>query len=173
MDEELVLIMTEIDSDITLIPKRLEESLLLRFILLGDRLKKRRDRISQELGISTQQWLFLLHVAKDPNIPFFDGSKHKKDLMPNEIASTFGTSRSNITALIHALSAKELLKLSSDDGDKRRKRLSLTDKGIALISSLQDTRQMMNNKLFDGFQSDELEDVLDFVDKFIRVNTSE
>jgi len=155
------------------IPKRIEESLLLRFILIGDRLKKRRDDISKELGISTQQWLLLLQVAKDPNIPFFDATEHEKDLLPTEIAYTFGTTRSNITALINVLSDKGLIALTPDEGDRRRKRIALTAEGSALVEDLQRHRQEKNDALFDGFQQEELVEALDFVERFIVANQIE
>ena len=150
-----------------MIKKRFEESLLLRMILVGDRLKKRRDIISQKIGISTQQWLILLHIAKDPNIPFFENDDHKKDLMPNEIASTLGTTRPNVTVMINGLLEKGLINEEKDPDDKRRKRLTLTDSGLALLHGLQAKREKLNSELFAGFSPEEMEKMIGFIEKFI------
>jgi len=156
-----------------MIRKRCEESILLRMILVGDRLKKRRDKISKRIGISTQQWLILLHIAKDPNIPFFDMENHKKDLMPKEIARTNGTSRSNVTVIINSLIEKKLIREETDQQDKRQKRLKLTRAGEELLDSLQLKREKLNTELFKGFTVEEMEKMLHFVDKFIQNITLE
>jgi DNA-binding MarR family transcriptional regulator len=151
-----------------MIKKRLEESLLLRMILVGDRLKRRRDIISQKIGISTQQWLILLHIARDPNIPFIINEDHKKDRMPNEIAATLGTSRPNVTVLMNGLLEKGLINEEKDPDDKRRKRLTLTSSGLALLDSLQAKREKLNSDLFAGFSKEEMEKTIDFLEKFIQ-----
>lgn len=150
-----------------MIRKRNEESLLLRLILLGERLRKRREKISKKLGISTQQWLIMLHIARDPNIPFINFNDHKKDMMPKEIAATLGTSRPNITVFINGLLEKNLIREVQDEDDKRQKRLQLTDEGWALLNGLQSKREMLNSELFKVFTQTEMEQVLAFANKFI------
>jgi DNA-binding MarR family transcriptional regulator len=151
-----------------MIKKRSEESLLLRMILIGDRLKRRRDIISQRIGISTQQWLILLHIARDPNIPFFESEAHEKDLMPKEIAATLGTTRPNVTVLINGLIEKNLIQQEQDDLDKRRKRLSLTKEGSNLLDSLQLKREKLNSELFEGIPPHEMEVMIKLIEKLIE-----
>lgn len=150
-----------------MIKKRKEESLLLRMILIGERLRKRREIICKKLGISTQQWLILLHIARDPNIPFIDFDEHKKDMLPKEIATTLGTSRPNITVLINGLLEKKLISEVQDPVDKRQKRLKLTDEGTQLLNGLQVKREQLNTSLFSSFDSEEMGQMLHFVEKFI------
>jgi DNA-binding MarR family transcriptional regulator len=152
-----------------MIKKRKEESLLLRLILIGERLRKRRESICKNLGISTQQWLTLLHIARDPNIPFIDFDDHKKDMLPREIASTLGTSRPNVAVLINGLIEKGLISEIRDEVDKRQKRLRLTKKGTNLLDGLQVKREQLNTTLFSEFSIDEMEKMLDFVNKFITI----
>jgi DNA-binding MarR family transcriptional regulator len=150
-----------------MINKRPEESLLLRMILVGDRLKRRRDIISQRIGISTQQWLILLHIARDPNIPFFQNEDHEKDLMPKEIATTLGTTRPNVTVLINGLIDKGLIQQEQDDLDKRRKRLSLTTEGNKLLESLQLKREKLNTELFEGINIKDMNSTIGIIEKLI------
>jgi DNA-binding MarR family transcriptional regulator len=150
-----------------MIRKRPEESLLLRLILVGDRLKRRRDIISQNLGVSTQQWLILLHVARDPNIPFFDNNNHVKDLMPKEIAQTLGTSRPNVTVLVNGLISKGLLSEEADAEDKRRKRLTLTPQGAQLLNDLQQKREELNSALFRDLSPEEMGQLISAIEKIM------
>jgi DNA-binding MarR family transcriptional regulator len=152
-----------------MIKKRNEESLLLRMILIGERLRRRRKTICKKLEISTQQWLILLHTARDPNIPFIDFNEHKKDMLPKEIASTLGTSRPNVTVLINGLIEKELINEVQDQLDKRQKRLKLTEKGMDLLTKLQLKRENLNTQLFQDFSQEEMLRALSFVDKFIDI----
>jgi DNA-binding MarR family transcriptional regulator len=152
-----------------MIKKRQEESLLLRMILVGERLRKRREIICKKLGISTQQWLILLHIARDPNIPFIDFEEHKKDVLPKEIAATLGTSKANITILINGLLEKNLINEEQDSTDKRKKRLKLSADGVNLLKGLQMKREQLNSSLFAAFKPNEMEKMLQFVEKFITV----
>ncbi len=151
-----------------MIEKRLEESLILRLIALGERLKRRRDIISQSLGISTQQWLILLHLAQDPNIPFFEKKRQRKPLLASEIADSLEVSRPNITNMLNTLLEKKLIKQVADGNDRRRKRLELSEKGWELVRSLQPSRQFFNEMLFADFTHEQKEQLLGMVDKCIE-----
>jgi DNA-binding MarR family transcriptional regulator len=150
-----------------MLKKRTEESLILRLIFLGQLLQRRRDTISQNLGVSTQQWIILLHLAFDPNIPFFEKKTQKKPMMASEIAESLGVSRPNITNLLNVLIEKDLVDQVDDDFDKRRKRLTLSPKGEALIESLQPQREYMNSQLFAAFSDEERHRFLQMVDHCI------
>jgi DNA-binding MarR family transcriptional regulator len=155
------------DNQQTFIEKRLEESLILRLIAVGERLKRRRDIISQNLGVSTQQWLILLHLAHDPNIPYFDKAKHKKPMMASEIADSLDVSRPNVTNMVNILLEKGLIDQVEDEVDRRRKRLVLSEKGQELVNSLQPSRKALNQKLFDGFSAGQKEQLLEMLELFM------
>ena len=122
--------------------------MILRLIVLGERLKRRRDIISQNLGVSTQQWLILLHLANDPNIEFLQNGNHKKPLLASELADALNVSRPNITNMVNILLEKGLIEQVEDEEDKRRKRLTLSKKGEALLDELQPHRELLNSTLF-------------------------
>ncbi len=148
-----------------MINKRIEESLILRLILLGELLKRRRDIISKDLGISTQQWLILLHLAHDPNIPYFEKEQHKKPMLASEIAESLHVSRPNITNILNSLIEKGLLAQADDSDDKRRRRLTLSDKGRELLASLQPHRERLNAELFEYFAPEQKQLLLNMIDQ--------
>ena len=152
-----------------MINKRYEESLILGLIALGERLKKRRDTISQNLGISTQQWLILLHLAHDPNIEYLKKGNHSKPLLASELADALNVSRPNITNLINVLIEKELVNQVEDEDDKRRKRLVLSEKGEAILNSLQPHREVLNSDLFGKLTPAEKMTFLELVEKSMGV----
>jgi DNA-binding MarR family transcriptional regulator len=149
------------------IEKRLEESLILRLIAVGEALKRRRDKICQELGVSAQQWLILLHLAKDPNLPLFAREKHRKPMLASEIARSLDVSRPNITKLLNVLMEKGLIEQVTDRSDHRRKRIELSEQGRRLVLSLQPMRTELNEQLFENFDREEMQTVLRFLDGFL------
>lgn len=152
-----------------MIEKRLEESIILHLIALSEALKRRRDQISQELGITTQQWLILLYLAKDPNLPFFKQEQHDKDMLAAEITRALDVSRPNVTNLIATLIEKGLVLQTEDKEDRRRKRLTLSPEGIQLLESLQLQRKTMNQQLFASLSEEERATFLHLIDKCFAV----
>lgn len=148
-----------------MIEKRLEESIILHLIALSDALKRRRDQISQELGITTQQWLILLYLAKDPNLPFFEQEQHDKDMLAAEITRALDVSRPNVTNLIATLLEKGLVLQTEDKDDRRRKRLTLSPEGTRLLESLQLPRKTTNQQLFASLSEEERFTFLALIDK--------
>jgi DNA-binding MarR family transcriptional regulator len=152
-----------------MLTKRFEESLILGLIALGERLKKRRDILSQNLGISTQQWLILLHLGKDPNIEYLNKGDHDKPLLASDLADALNVSRPNITNLINVLIEKELVKQVEDKYDKRRKQLTLSEKGVEILESLQPQRELLNSDLFGNLTEKEKETFLNLVEKSMGI----
>ncbi len=148
-----------------MIAKRVEESLVLRLITLGERLKRRRDIISQNLGVSTQQWLLLLHLCHDPNLA--DSTRPgpaKQPLLASELASVLNVSRPNITKMINTLLEKNLIEQVGDAVDKRRKRLILSELGVQLLATLQPHRELLNTTLLDNFSQADKDHFLRYAD---------
>jgi DNA-binding MarR family transcriptional regulator len=115
-----------------MIEKSIEESIVLNIFELANQLKKIGDEVYQKVGLTTQQWLILLHLAENPNLPFFKREKHKKALMVSELADSLNVSRANITNLINVLLEKDLIWQYEDEKDRRKKRLELTKKVLTL-----------------------------------------
>jgi DNA-binding MarR family transcriptional regulator len=116
--------------------------------------------LTQREGITTQQWLILLMLAGDKNLPFIEKGHHKKALMASEIADALGVSRPNITNILNTLIEKKYIIQFEDAEDRRRKRLALTDAAVELLERLQPLRRYANGKLFENFESEEKDALL-------------
>lgn len=141
--------------------------LILGLIALGERLKRRRDILSQNLGISTQQWLILLHLGNDPNIEYINKRDNSKPILASDLAESLNVSRPNITNLLNVLIEKGLVDQVGEKKDKRRKHLVLTQKGVDTLELLQPQREMLNSDLFINLTETEKASFLSLVDKMM------
>lgn len=122
---------------------------------INNLLTKYGDFICQSAGITTQQWLIMLYLAKDPNAPFFEREQHEKPLMASELADALSVSRPNITNLLNGLLKKGLVKQFADGEDRRKKRLELTSQGVKLLAKLEPGRKIFNDNLLEKFSEEQ------------------
>ena len=140
-----------------MIKRTIEASIVLQILDLANQLKKKGDIICQQLGITTQQWLILLHLANDPNIPYLNRTKHLKKMMASELAESLNVSRANITNLLTTLMQKNLIIQIEDETDRRIKRLALTEQGQAIVDTIESSRHIHNSKFLEHFSDFEKE----------------
>lgn len=157
---------TKAQQNKTMLNRRYEETIILALIAIGERLKRRRDILSQRLGISTQQWLILLYLGKDPNLAYINKRDVDKPILASHLAEALNVSRPNITNLIFVLIEKGLVEQLGESDDRRRKSLVLTQKGCDVLESLQPQRESLNSELFNGIGEDEKETFLTLIEKF-------
>ncbi|GMN11290.1 hypothetical protein MTsPCn9_11030 [Croceitalea sp. MTPC9] len=151
-----------------MIEESLEESIVLSIFDLSNLLKKNDDDVYLKIGVTRQQGLILLHLAGNPNLPIFKREKHAKDLMASELADSLNVSRANITNLINVLLEKGLVKQYEDKEDRRKKRLKLTKKGVAFVDTAQPSRLAVIHFLTEGFDKNEKETFLRFLEACMR-----
>jgi DNA-binding MarR family transcriptional regulator len=152
-----------------MLKKNINASVIFHSIKLSETWKKNGDLITQQFGITTQQWFILLLLAKDPNILYFKLHPHNKPLMAKELAEAMNVSRANITNMLNVLIRKKLVVQISDKEDKRRKRLSLTPQGILLVEKLEKLRYTYNNKMLSQFTLEEKRQFIRFVDVCLQL----
>lgn len=146
-----------------MIKENINASVIFHVIKLAETWKKKGDLITQQYGITTQQWFILLLLAGDPNIIYLQENKHEKDLMAKELAEALNVSRANITNLLNVLIDKNLISQGADENDKRRKRLTLTKEGRVLVEKLEKPRLQVNEKLLNKFSKTEKENFIAFI----------
>lgn len=145
-----------------MIKKSLEGSIILHILDLANQLKQRGDILCQQVGITTQQWLILLHLAPDPNLPGMTEVEEGRKVLGSDLAKALNVSRPNITNLINALLQKGLVAQEEDEHDRRRKHLTLTDKGKEILERLEPFRMTSNRELFEHSSQEDME-------KFLKV----
>lgn len=119
--------------------------------------------LCQTKGVTTQQWLVMLHLAHDPNIPFIDENEPDDYLTSSDLASAMNVSRPNITSIINSLMEKGMVEQRDDEYDRRVKRILLTPQGLRVLEEIQPIRQMANARLFSHFEALERDHFLDLL----------
>ena len=146
-----------------IIQQNTEASLILWLLAVANDLKKNGDILTARAGLTTQQWLVLLHLHGDPNLPIWKGSDVPRPLGASELAASLGVSRAYMTNLLAGLIQKKFVLQTEDATDKRRKILRLTDEGRNALESLEPQRARANSLLFDVFEPSERLFFLEFL----------
>lgn len=132
-----------------------EGAAVLALVDLSGQLQRRGEAIARRAGISTQQWLILLHVAGEPGLPRLAQGHDRNGILASEIASIRGVTQANISRLLAGLITRGLVKQTGDDADARRRRLLLTDRGRKALAEVEPLRQRANELLLSDFSAAE------------------
>lgn len=138
------------------ITKNAEKNLVLAIIKMANEIHRFRNMIVEKHGLTSQQWLILLYLASDPNIPKTDGME-LKTVLASELAEALHTSRPNITNLVNQLLKKGYLEQVRDEKDNRRKVLKLTQKGIEVLNEAEPRRDKYTRQLFEHLHPEDVE----------------
>ena len=151
-----------------MIEKCLETSVLLGIYDTAVKLVSKNVEFVQKAGLSNQQWIVLIHLAKDPNLPYLIREKHERPMMASELAHALGVTRANVTNLLTALMKKKLVRQEEEKEDRRRKRLVLTPKAEKLIAHMHPERMASNKAMLEGLTRSEKEQLLSLLQKIAK-----
>jgi DNA-binding MarR family transcriptional regulator len=146
-----------------MIKKNFNNSIIFHIIRLSETIKKHGDTLTVQYGITTQQWIIMLLLAKDPNIIYLQENPSSKPLSAKDLADAMNVSRANITNLLTVLMNKNLVTQTFDGNDKRRKRIILTVEGEKIVAALESPRKKRNDDLFKKFKKEEKESFISFI----------
>jgi len=146
------------------IAKHVEKNLVLSVLKLADEIHRFRNAISEKYGLTSQQWLILLYLADDPNIPRVNGQATQKTLLASELAESLHTSRPNITNLVNQLLKKGFVHQIKDHKDNRRKVLQLTARGVQVLDDIEPMRDKYTNQLFEHLDPGDLEKMSEIIE---------
>jgi len=130
-----------------------EESIVLALFDLSNLLTKRGEALARASGLTTQQWILLLHIVGDPNFvtsPGDDRDLRRRGVLPSEIARARGVSRANVSSLLTGLLERGLVRQIKDKEDGRRKRLVATRAGEKVVEAIDPERRSANRRLLAG-----------------------
>ena len=147
-----------------IIEQNTEARLVMSIIDLANRLTKKGNDITSTVGLTTQQWIILLYLAGDPNVPPVSEPR-TEGMLASELASALNVSRPNITNMINVLMKKGLVEQVENAIDRRQKLLKPTESGYTCLKKLEPFRHQTNRKLFEALSKTELSMVLDSLDQ--------
>ncbi|MBB6251546.1 MarR family winged helix-turn-helix transcriptional regulator [Nitrospirillum iridis] len=140
---------------------RAEDAIALCVIDVANALVRHSEPLLEEAGLTAPQWTVLMNVAGDRNFndgPALPANDPHSDafsadmgrqgcIFSSEIAAARGLSRPHISATVTELLRKGLIRQEDDPSDRRRKLLSATTEGLAVLRRLQPLRQAVNDLL--------------------------
>ena len=110
------------------------------------------DSEFEKLGITGQQGIFLIYVCSN-------GSVHQ-----NDIEQHFGLSKSTVSGIIKRMLKKEIITKQSDYPFVT---IKPTEKAKELLEEMGSVREEINNKLLNGFSSEEKTLLSNMLDRMI------
>ncbi len=143
--------------------KTVEASIVMTLLNITDTIVKNGDIICQQFGITTQQWLVLLHLAADPNIAFVEDSNMSRPIFASDLAAALNVSRPNITSLVTTLTEKGLIDQILDRTDRRKKFLTLTDEGRKVLEIIEPYRHKANERFLTQLSGEQRAQFLSFL----------
>jgi len=138
---------------------RPEDAIALCLVDLSNAISRHSEAILEQAGLTAPQWTVLLNVAGDAN--FQDGTRVSGSVFSSEIAAARGLSRPHISATVTELIRKGLIRQDDDPQDRRRKLLSVSPQGLAVLRRLQPLRQSINDMLLADLPLDQREALLE------------
>jgi DNA-binding MarR family transcriptional regulator len=143
--------------------KTVEASIVMTLLNITDTIVKNGDIICQQFGITTQQWLVLLHLAADPNIAFIEDRNTNRPIFASDLAAALNVSRPNITSLVTTLTEKGMVDQIMDRTDRRKKFLTLTNEGRKVLEAIEPFRHRANERLLKEMSAEQKEQMLGFL----------
>lgn len=148
-----------------MIEKNLDTSILLSIYDTAIKLVNNNVEFIRKADLSNQQWVILIHLAKDPNLPYLIRENHEHPIKASELAESLGVTRANITNILSVMMDKGLIIQVEDKEDRRIKRLILTSKAEKLIKDMHPERMKSNKLHLEGLSFSEKEQFLDKLQK--------
>ncbi len=107
----------------------------------------------RNIDITIDQWLLLTTIRNNPNVT------------QQQIAQAVFKDLASITRMIEILVKKEILNRDFHPDDRRRFSLSVTDKGLQILTDLEPVIQANRNKALEGITADEIQAVQTLLNK--------
>lgn len=128
----------------------------VRLTVIARQLRNLFDRHVGDLNVTRSQWSMIVVVARRP------GATQRT------IAEALEMSEASAGRLVDRLCAEGLLTRRERDDDRRARAVYLTEKAEPLLAKLADLAVIHEERLFRGFEEDELEQLLVYLDRIYR-----
>ena len=119
--------------------------LIRRFRDIGHKLKRLGDINLEEKGITFSQLRVLAFLMR-----------HEEGALQRDLEEAFGIRRSSVTAILQNMERSGIIRRDSVDGDARKKRISVTEKGRRLDEELRAYMDGLENELARIYTQEEM-----------------
>lgn len=83
----------------------------------------------------------------------------------NELAKTMGCTRQNVKEILNSLEKKQLIRLETDERDKRKQRVYLTENALGMADKYREKEENFMKYLYDGISDEEVDSAYSIISK--------
>ena len=131
--------------------------LIRRFRDIGHKLKRLGDINLEEKGITFSQLRVLAFLV------------HREEgVLQRDLEEAFGIRRSSVTAILQNMERSEIIRRDSVDGDARKKRISVTEKGRLLDEELRAYMDGLENEVARIYTPEEMALLSDLTERMLE-----
>lgn len=122
----------------------MDKFLELKELGFGSRMKRLSDQLMRDVKKVYKN----LYIDFDPYLfPIFKTINDQRSISVGEISELLQITQPAVTQFVNTLTKKELIAISTDENDKRKKLISLSEKGKALVNRLEPIWKIMQEEL--------------------------
>lgn len=132
-----------------------DKQISIMFRLVSVRLMNLLGQKVESYGLSNNGYIALMTLHGSP----------AQLLNPSGLSALIGESRGNMTRICDELIKKDLITRVPSPQDRRRINLSLSEKGMALVTELSPLLSAHNQRIYQGFSREEKASAIAFMSK--------
>lgn len=83
----------------------------------------------------------------------------------NELARTMGCTRQNVKEILNSLEKKQLIRFEVDEGDKRKRRVYLTENALRMSDKYYEKEKSFIEYLYNGISDEEIDQAYSIISK--------
>lgn len=83
----------------------------------------------------------------------------------NELAKTMGCTRQNVKEILNSLEKKQLIRFEVDEGDKRKRRVYLTENALRMSDKYYEKETSFMEYLYNGISDEEIDQAYSTISK--------
>ncbi len=83
----------------------------------------------------------------------------------NELARTMGCTRQNVKEILNSLEKKQLIRFEVDEGDKRKRRVYLTENALRMSDKYYEKEKSFMEYLYNGISDEEIDQAYSIISK--------
>ncbi len=126
-----------------------EVRVTILFGILQQLMTTRQNKLFANLSISSSQFGLLMHFTHNP----------KRTWLVSELANVMEMNQPGITKIVTQLVDKDLLLATPDRGDRRKKHLQITEKGLKTCSNTMNSFEPDIQNIYSSFANNELSEL--------------
>lgn len=131
---------------------------IMEFKILNTAIERVLNQEMAELDITYTQATVIGYLDRKQNC----------EICQKDIELGLGLTHPTVSSILNRLEEKNLIKTEPLESDRRYKKILITDKSASITFAIKDKIEKIAEKLFDGLDKEEVDELSDIINKLIR-----